>query len=57
VRDDVYAFGRVLEDVLHQLESRSIAAPDAEPFRALALRCLGPDAERPADAAELVRLV
>ncbi len=56
VRDDVYAYGRVLEDVLHQLESRAIVAPDAEPFRALALRCLGPDADRPADAAELVRL-
>lgn len=49
-RDDVYGFGRVLEDVLHRLD-----APADDPLRAFALTCLGPDEERPADGAELVR--
>jgi serine/threonine-protein kinase len=49
-RDDVYGFGRVLEDVIHRLD-----VPVDDPFRALALACLGPDDERPADGAELVR--
>jgi serine/threonine-protein kinase len=56
-RDDVYGFGRVLEDVLHHLEALP-AAPDVtdrEAFHALAARCLGPDDARPANGAELVR--
>lgn len=47
-RDDVYGYGRVLEDVLLRLG-------DGEPsaYRALALHCLSP--ERPDDGAALVR--
>lgn len=58
-RDDVYGFGRVLEDVLHALRAnqRSPLAPDAdaEAWSALASLCIGPDDRRPADASELVR--
>jgi serine/threonine-protein kinase len=53
-RDDVYGFGRVLEDVLHRLEEAH-AGDDMDAFRALAHRCLGPDDARPANGAELVR--
>jgi serine/threonine-protein kinase len=48
--DDVYGYGRILEDVIHRLD-----VPADDPFRALALACLGPDEERPADGADLVR--
>ncbi len=54
-RDDVYGYGRILEDVLHRLDEAGEAAPDAEAFRALSLACIGPDEDRPADGAELVR--
>src|SRR5690606_21384777 len=52
-RDDVYGFGRVIEDVLVRLEG----APPEElaPWRSLALRCIGPDDARPADGADLLR--
>lgn len=54
-RDDVYGYGRALEDVLHRLgEAGADAGPEAEAFRALALACIGPDEARPADGAELV---
>jgi serine/threonine-protein kinase len=53
-RDDVYGFGRVLEDVLHRLEEAH-AGDDMDAFRALAHKCLGPDDARPANGAELVR--
>ena len=49
-RDDVYGFGRVLEDVLHVVTEEAIAAR----FRPLALACTGPDITRPADARALV---
>jgi eukaryotic-like serine/threonine-protein kinase len=49
-RDDVYGFGRVLEDVLHVVTDEATAAR----FRPLALACTGPDATRPADARALV---
>ena len=49
-RDDVYGFGRVLEDVLHVVTDEATLAR----FRPLALACTGPDALRPADARALV---
>lgn len=52
-RDDVYGFGRVLEDVLHAIPDGAIVAR----FRPLAVACTGPDEPRPVDArALLVRL-
>jgi len=59
-RDDVYGYGRVLEDVVHRAdetlpltEERAALAP----WRELALRCIGPDDDRPADGGALLRLV
>jgi len=49
-RDDVYGFGRVLEDVLHVVTDEATVAR----FRPLAVACTGPDAQRPADARALV---
>jgi eukaryotic-like serine/threonine-protein kinase len=49
-RDDVYGFGRVLEDVLDVVGDEATLAR----FRPLALACTGPDAGRPADARALV---
>lgn len=56
-RDDVYGFGRVLEDVLHMLEAKGGSASGGElgAMRALAARCIGPDDGRPEDGAALVR--
>lgn len=49
-RDDVYGFGRVLEDVLHVVTDEATVAR----FRPLALACTGPDVQRPANAGVLV---
>jgi serine/threonine-protein kinase len=49
-RDDVYGFGRVLEDVLLVVPDETIAAR----FRPLAAACTGPDDQRPADARALL---
>ncbi len=49
-RDDVYGFGRVLEDVLLVVPDEAIAAR----FRPLAAACTGPDDRRPADARALL---
>jgi serine/threonine-protein kinase len=49
-RDDVYAFGRVLEDALDALGG---AEPNAK-WRALATACTGPDEGRPANGADLL---
>jgi serine/threonine-protein kinase len=46
-KDDVYGFGRILEDVLD-------ASGADSPLRSLAKSCTGPDANRPAHARELV---
>ncbi|MFO0758328.1 MAG: serine/threonine-protein kinase [Byssovorax sp.] len=57
-RDDVYGFGRVLEDVLHRLAEvggAGGAGEDTAAFQALALACVGPDEARPADGGALVR--
>ncbi|WP_437594743.1 serine/threonine-protein kinase [Sorangium sp. So ce1000] len=52
-RDDVYGYGRVLEDVLVHLEP--LGGEGLAPWKELSLRCLGPDDDRPADGAALVR--
>jgi eukaryotic-like serine/threonine-protein kinase len=49
-RDDVYGFGRVLEDVLDVVPDESIASR----YRPLALACTGMDEQRPVDARALV---
>lgn len=49
-RDDVYGFGRVLEDVLDVTTDEATVAR----YRPLAAVCTGPDAGRPADARALV---
>ena len=48
-RDDVFGFGRILEDVIDRFER----ADDA-PWRAFAAVCTGPDAARPKDAEALL---
>lgn len=48
-RDDVYGFGRLLEDVLD-----AIADPSLTRWRALASACIGPDETRPADGRALL---
>lgn len=52
-RDDIYGYGRVLEDVLHRLHERGIATEDAAFFRKLADDCIGPDERRPPSGKEL----
>ncbi|HEY8073059.1 MAG TPA: serine/threonine-protein kinase, partial [Labilithrix sp.] len=49
-RDDVYGFGRILEDVLDVVKDDALAAR----YRPLAAACTGPDAQRPADARALL---
>jgi eukaryotic-like serine/threonine-protein kinase len=49
-RDDVYGFGRVLEDALEALDDDPLWAR----FRPLVAACLGADDARPADARALV---
>jgi len=49
-RDDVYGFGRILEDVLHAIDDTHAIAQ----FGALATACTGPDEARPASAHDLV---
>ncbi len=50
VRDDVFAFGRVLEDALDALADDDLHAR----WRPFASACVGPDAGRPADARALL---
>jgi eukaryotic-like serine/threonine-protein kinase len=49
-RDDVYGFGRLLEDVLEVIGDQGIVAR----YRPLAAACAGPDEGRPADGRALV---
>lgn len=51
-RDDVYGYGRVLEDALAAIGQEH--APAVAAYRALAAACTGPDAARPADARAIV---
>jgi serine/threonine-protein kinase len=62
--DDVYAVGRIIEDVLAarddgQLDASARAAsePEARTFAKVALACLDDAAARPRDAAALLRLL
>jgi serine/threonine-protein kinase len=50
LRDDVYGFGRILEDVLDASKDEALESR----LRPLARACTGPDANRPAHARELV---
>lgn len=54
-RDDVYGFGRVVEDVLRRLGSGADGREDWGRWRAFADTCMGPDEQRPASGAELVK--
>lgn len=50
-RDDIYGFGRIVEDVLRRLG----AGEETDRWRALVEVCLGPDEQRPASGTELVK--
>jgi eukaryotic-like serine/threonine-protein kinase len=52
-RDDIYGYGRVLEDVIVRLEPLDATGLDF--WRSLSLQCIGPDGARPSDGAALVR--
>jgi serine/threonine-protein kinase len=60
-RDDIYGYGRILEDVIHRLEEAGAplggeaVGSDLAAFRALSQVCIGPDEARPESGAELVR--
>jgi serine/threonine-protein kinase len=49
-RDDVFGFGRVLEDAIDGLDD----PPDATLWRLIAAGCTGPDSARPADGRAIV---
>jgi serine/threonine-protein kinase len=51
-RDDIYGFGRILEDALAAIGQEH--APALAAYRALAAACTGPDAARPADGRAVV---
>jgi serine/threonine-protein kinase len=53
-RDDVYGYGRILEDVIHRLDEAGHAGADTAAFHALALRCIGADDARPANGTALL---
>jgi hypothetical protein len=53
-RDDVYGFGRVLEDAL---DAADVASPAVGAWRALAALCTGPDRSRPRDGGELSAII
>jgi serine/threonine-protein kinase len=48
-RDDIYGFGRLLEDVLDAIADSAIT----ERWRPIASACVGPDAQRPSDGRAL----
>jgi tRNA A-37 threonylcarbamoyl transferase component Bud32 len=52
-RDDVYAFGRILAEIL---DARSGGARSVD-WRSLAEECTGPDATRPRDGVELIHRI
>ena len=53
-RDDVYGYGRILEDVLERLEDD---AAEMDVWRRIAQICIGPDETRPADGRALLGVV
>jgi hypothetical protein len=63
-RDDVYGFGRILEDVLDRLDALTGEPADgatrdaeSEAWRRIAQLCIGPDETRPADGRALLGVV
>ena len=63
-RDDVYGYGRILEDVLHRFEEDGEKDPelvkDADDLAVwwkIAKLCIGPDEARPADGRALLGVV
>jgi len=54
-RDDVYGFGRVVEDVLRRLGSATDEGENWARWRTLVDACLGADEHRPASGTELVK--
>jgi serine/threonine-protein kinase len=58
-RDDVFGFGRILEDVLDTLAATDPQlSATAEPrWRPIAAACTGPDAQRPPDGRALLTRV
>jgi serine/threonine-protein kinase len=54
-RDDIYGFGRVVEDVLQRLIETDASAFELAAWRALADVCIGPDEQRPVSGAELLK--
>lgn len=55
-RDDVYGFGRIVEDALDVLDVGTADADSTRHWRTLSAICTGRDADRPADASGLVAL-
>jgi eukaryotic-like serine/threonine-protein kinase len=54
-RDDIYGYGRVLEDALEACAAAGCADDvTLRPWRALAASCIGPDERRPRVAADLL---
>ncbi|MFO0614172.1 MAG: protein kinase [Polyangiaceae bacterium] len=52
--DDIYGFGRIIEDVLQALETRGVGDPaGSEMWTRLVRICLGPPSHRPMDGAQL----
>jgi eukaryotic-like serine/threonine-protein kinase len=54
-RDDIYGFGRVVEDVLHRLVETGGSMTNLAGWRAFADVCMGPDEQRPACGADLLK--
>ena len=52
-RDDVYALGRIIEDVLAASEDAGQTVADDQRWALVAFRCLAAAADRPANATEL----
>lgn len=53
-RDDIYGYGRVLEDVLEKLDASS---EEIDVWRRIVQLCIGPDETRPADGRALLAVV
>jgi len=57
-RDDVYGFGRIVEDVMHRADAAGVLDAQARAsFAELAELCLRPADARPADGAALLRAI
>jgi serine/threonine-protein kinase len=53
-RDDIYGYGRILEDVLDRLEATGHSSDSLIEWYELATDCMGPDEERPGDGGALL---